>query len=329
MTIIDVAAEAGVSISTVSRVLNHPELVNIKTRKKVEAILSKHNFVPSTMAHELISTSRKNIAIFSNNIRHPHFAATAYVLDEMFFSLGYNCVICNTGDDAEKRRKQYRTLADLRIDGIALLGSTFMNIGTEDAISHYFPNVPVVISNGILSLPNSHSVLIDQRYGMEMAISHLIDRGHRQIGFVHSERSFNANRKIKAFQEIMETKNLPLYDSNIFYTPPGVPGGGPLVEQYLAQQCTCTALIFADDLPAVAAISQFRYHGVQVPKDVAIVGYDNSAYCLCSYPQLTSVDTKSGILATVLGNTLHDLMNHRDVGSTISIRPELVVRDST
>lgn len=329
MNINDIAAQAGVSISTVSRVINNPERVSSATRQRVEAVLKKYSFSPNSIARAIDLNSRKIIAIFSNNICHQHFAATAYVLDDMFLNLGYSAILCSTGNDMEKKKKHFRVIAEQRVDGIALLGSTFVSPEIEDALRSYFPDIPMVISNGILSIENARSVLIDHYSGIKASISHLINKGHKQIGLVHSEITFNAKRKMDAFFEIMAGQSLKVPENHIFSAPISIEGGIEVANQYLSQKCDCTALLFFDDIVAVSAMNQLRRLGIAVPKDLAIIGYDNSQFSACSYPTLTTVDTKSEMLAVVLGNTLHDLMSNRYVGNTIVLSPELVIREST
>lgn len=330
MNIHEIAQEANVSISTISRVLNHPELVNPKTRKKVENILAQHNYLPRRIENCFEPRTKKTVVIFSNNIRHQHFASTAYVLDEMLFALGFRVIVCSTGNVFEKRAQQFASLSNLAVDGIALLGSTFADDRIGIALNNYFPQVPIVISNGVLQNTNASSVLIDHDLGMELAISHLYERGHERIALAHFFPTYNCKRKIQAFQKAKQKYNLPMYDEYIFSVgESSIEAGTDFANHFVDENCGCTAVIFTDDLPAVAAINQFRRRGIDIPKNLAIVGYDNSFYAECSFPGLTTIDTRSKMLATVIGNTLLDRMAGKDVGDNIILKPEFVVRQSS
>ena len=329
MKIKDIAKEAGVSISTVSRVINNADLVNQKTRQRVEKVIEKYNYIPNGISRSLANKPSVNIAIFSSNILHHHFASTAYMLDDMFIDFGYNPIIYNTSEDAEKIKQHLHLISKHKdTEGIVLLGSIFAVPEIEDALSIYFPDVPIVISNGLLSIPNSHSILLDHRFGIKSAISHLVKKGHSKIGLVHSRISPNAERKISAFHEVMDDFSLTVNPKHILTTQISIEGGNKLANQFLEQKNDCTALIFLDDIVAVAAMNQFQRKGLKIPDDIAIIGHDNSLVSQCSYPSLTTVDGKSELLATVLGNTLNDLINEKPVGDTIMISPELIVRES-
>jgi LacI family transcriptional regulator len=329
MRLKDIADEAGVSISTVSRVINNPDLVRPETVEVVRKVLNKYNYFPKKIYNQINDNFSKQICIFSNNILHHHFASTAYILDDMFFNLGYNSILCSTTDSIEKMKQHFKLISERHVDGIVLLGSVFSIPEVENAMEVYFPDIPIVISNGYLAIPNSHSILIDHKYGIKKAISFLIEKGHERIGLVHSRVTFNAKRKIDAFHEIMNEHNLTIKPNSIFYTDISIEGGIAVANQFIDQKCDCTALIFLDDIVAVSAMNQFRRKGLAVPDDIAIIGHDNSQLSKCSYPSLTTIDGKSELLANVLGNTLHNLLSNKPVGNTIMISPELIIREST
>lgn len=329
MTIYDIAAECGVSISTVSRVLNAPHLVKPATRKKVQSALAKHNYTPNAMARGLVYNTMKTIGILSNNLRHLSFSTTAFVLEDLFFRWGYSSMVCNTGEDLEKKQKYIRILSEKKVDGLVLIGSIFNEVEIEQMIRRYLPETPVVISNGILSLPNAYSVLIDHDCGLRLSVQHLAERGHSKIGLVRSTLSYNAQRKVNGFFKAMREAGFPSGEDTILSTANSLEGGGDFADSFLEEGHDYTALIFTDDLTALGAVKRFRQLGRRVPEDVAVIGCDDSIFCRCSEPTLTSIDTKAESIATVAANTLHDAISKREIGSTILLTPSLVVRKST
>lgn len=114
-----------------------------------------------------------------------------------------------------------------------------------------------------------------------------------------------------------------------FSTVPPLQGGIEFAEHFLRAKSKFTAFIFIDDLMAVGALNAFQQHGRQVPQELAIIGHDNSIFSLGSRPQLTTVDTKIEAMSTVVANTLHDIFLKKEVGNSIILRPELIVRQST
>ena len=125
MNIYDIAKEAGVSISTVSRVMNNKGNVNAATRKKVEAILDKHDYTPSAIARGMVSKTMKTVAVLTVDIRVPHYARTVYTIEREFSHRGYEVAICNTGGELEETAKYLKTMLEKKVDGIVLVGSIF------------------------------------------------------------------------------------------------------------------------------------------------------------------------------------------------------------
>ena len=117
MNIYDIAKEAGVSISTVSRVMNHKGNVNPETRKKVEEILEKNNYTPSAIARGMVSKSMKTVSVLTVDIRVPHYARTAYTIEREFSRRGYEVSLCNTGGELEETIKYLRTAREKKTAG--------------------------------------------------------------------------------------------------------------------------------------------------------------------------------------------------------------------
>lgn len=154
MNIYDIAKEAGVSISTVSRVMNKKENVNPATRKKVEEILEKNNYTPSAIARGMVSKTMKTVAILTVDIRVPHYSRTAYTIEREFSRRGYEVLLCNTGGELSETVKYLRTVQEKKVDGIVLVGSVFNTLCKKEEIGKLLKNTPVVLANGKLELPS-------------------------------------------------------------------------------------------------------------------------------------------------------------------------------
>ncbi len=330
LTIYDIATKAGVSVSTVSRVINNAANVAPNTREHVEKIMAKYSYSPSDMARGLVHNSMKIIGVLASDIRNMHFSNAAFVLENCFFSWDYSTLLCNTGEDLAKKKKYITILARKKIDALVLVGSIFDDKEIEDMICAYLPNTPVIISNSSLSIPNSYSVLADHDYGMELAIAHLVEKGHRRIAFVHSEMTFNIQRKLDGFLKALQARNLPCDpERNVHVVDLSIEGAEALADKLMAERGTVTAVIFSEDLLALGAVNRWKERGLRIPEDLAVIGNDNSVFAVCSQPKLTTVDTKIETIAHVVANTLHSIFQKKDVGQSIMIRPELVIREST
>ena len=329
MTIYDIAAEAKVSISTVSRVLNNPDKVNENTRKHVLAVLEKHNYTPNALARGLVRNSMRTIGVIMSDVRNPHFAQTAYTIESHFFDWGFSVLLCNTSNKLEKKKDYLRILAEKKVDGVIFVGSTFTDINIERGIKRYLHSTPIVVANGAINLPQAHSVLMDHNLGMELAVGHLKKRGHRNIVLVRNSRSYNSANKVKGFHRAMKTFGLPTDNSHIIECDLGHKGGTDAVNMMLDAGPPPSAIIFCDDASALAGMIRLQECGYSIPQDIAIIGYDQSDYSLFARPQLTSIDIKIDSFSSIIANALHDILQGKEVGTPIYLSPELIVRHST
>ena len=158
MNIYDIAKEAGVSIATVSRVLNNKGTVSAATRARVEAILKQNNYTPSAIARGMVSKSMRTVAVLTVDIRVPHYARTAYTIEREFSRRGYEVILCNTGGDRAETLRYLQAVNQKQVDGIVLVGSVFDTICQGAEMEKLLSGVPVVLANGKLDLPNAYSV---------------------------------------------------------------------------------------------------------------------------------------------------------------------------
>ena len=143
MTIYDIAKEAGVSISTVSRVLNDKGNVNIETKKKVEEVLARNNYTPSAIARGMTGRLLRTVAVLTVDIRVPHYARTAYTIEREFSRKGYDVTLCNTGGELKETVRYLRAMLEKQIDGIILVGSVFNELGRNPEVKPLLKAVPV------------------------------------------------------------------------------------------------------------------------------------------------------------------------------------------
>ncbi|GHU04650.1 LacI family transcriptional regulator [Betaproteobacteria bacterium] len=329
MTIYDIAAKAQVSISTISRVLNDPDKVNKNTRKRVLAVLEKYNYTPNAMARGLVRNSMRTIGVIVADIRNMNLSQIAYTIENHFFNWGFSVLLCNTSNKLEKKKDYLRILAERKVDGVIFVGSAFADINIERDIKRYLHSTPVVVTNGIINLPQAHSVRMDHNFGMELAVGHLKERGHRDIMLIRNSRSYNSANKVKGFHHAMKTFNLTTDDNHVIESSDGYKGGIEAVNMMMESGEKPSALIFCDDASALAGMLQLQDKGYVIPRDMAIIGYEQSDHSILARPQLTSLSMKIATFSSIAANTLHDILLDKEVGTAINLCPELIVRHST
>ena len=183
MTIYDIAKEAGVSASTVSRVMNGKPGIGEKTRKKIQNLLKKYNYVPNESARSLSTSETRLIGILLEDTRNAHHALIAYTLEQALTARGYAGIILNTGTADSAKAEYVRLLTARNVDGVILVGSTYQNTFMKQLIRSELSDVPVVIANGWLNLPNVYGVLVDEEKGTERCTDLLLSGGRKHIAF--------------------------------------------------------------------------------------------------------------------------------------------------
>ena len=167
MNIYDIAKESGVSISTVSRVLNNYPNVTKTTRDRVVAVLKKHNYVPSSVAKSLVNKATHAIGVIVLDVRHLHYANIAFTIEQKLSSYGYTAILCNTGYDRTKMDDYVRVLAEKQVDGVIMVGSVMTCDETAISIDRYLKNTPIVMHNTTLHGENIYNISTEEAHGID------------------------------------------------------------------------------------------------------------------------------------------------------------------
>lgn len=328
MNIYDIAREAGVSIATVSRVLNHKASVSPATRARVEQVLAQHNYTPSAIAQGMVSKSLRTVAVLTVDIRFPHYANTAYTIEREFSRRGYDVLLCNTGGDRDTVLRYLRGVVKKQVDGIVLVGSVFNAICHGEEMRSLLQRAPLVLANGKLDLPNASSVLVDDRQGIGMAVEHLVGRGRRHLFYIQDKYTASAEDKRRGFVEALERAGLDPA-GRVFRTHDTLADGMEAARAILAGDLPCDAIVCGEDLTAVGALKALLRAGVAVPGQVAVTGYNNSAYAQLCEPPLTTVDNKGEQAARLCVQLLESCIEKGGTATTVTVQPQLVLGETT
>jgi LacI family transcriptional regulator len=329
MNIYDIAKEAGVSISTVSRVLNNKPNVRADTRKKVELVLEKHDYAPSSIARGLVSKSLDTVGILTIDIRVPHYAETAYILERELYKLGYNAILCNTGGKPENGIDYITALIQTGVRGIVLVGSVFQNKYIETSLINSFSNIPFIVINSRLSADNIYSVTFNQKYGVALCLDHLAEKGHTDILYVQDAATFSGDTKASAFIKLSEERGVADAESGLFKTTRGVVGGREVADRIIESKRRFSAIVFGDDITAIGGMQRLQELNYKIPDDVAIIGWNNTKSSTLCVPYLTTVDNQNEMIGVISVKLLENVLAGGKVSRNISIDSNLIVRDST
>ncbi|HYH04442.1 MAG TPA: LacI family DNA-binding transcriptional regulator, partial [Bacillota bacterium] len=204
----DVARLAGVSIATISRVLNAPEKVSEATRKKVEQVLEQTHFVANAVARGLVVSSMRTIGILANDITNPYIATVVYTVERRFIQLGYNVILTNDGGVVENKKKSLQMILEKQVDGIIMVGSMYKEKSDNHHLLQAAHKVPILIVNNYLAVKNSYAVVSDDAQGVHDAVAYLAEIGHRDIYYFLDSRTPAGLAKMKGFQQGMRDQGL-------------------------------------------------------------------------------------------------------------------------
>ncbi len=201
VTIYDIAREAGVSASTVSRVINDKPGVNRQTRERIRALLAEHRYVPNEAARGLVTQSSRLVGVLVADIRNQHHIEGAYYIAQELARLGYCALVLNTGGSDEERAAGIRMLETRKVEAAVLMGSIFQTEAVRDAIACSLPEAPVFMLNGEMDLPNVYSVLSDDRAGTADCVAYLAERGRKRVAFLVDQPTPSSRLKQLGYED--------------------------------------------------------------------------------------------------------------------------------
>ena len=328
MTIYDIAAKAGVSASTVSRVINGRSGIGKATRERVEAILKETGFVIDEGARSLVSQKSHMVGILVSDIRNQHHIEGAYMILRRLQEEGYVCLLLNAGESPDQKAECIRILARRKIDALVLVGSAFECPEVEAAIAAHMSSIPVVFQNGSFTLANVHSALAAEDRGTEEAVDHLYEGGRRRIAYVNNADTASNRRKIAGYRRAMARHGLePLIVPSC--REDSGEAGGEATASLLASHPDVDAIIFSIDITAVGACRYILDSGRRIPDDIAVIGTDDSPYARLANPRLTSIDTKLQKLSDICCDMLLGALEGRgEDQSKAYVEASLSVRET-
>lgn len=328
MTIYDIAKKAGVSASTVSRVINNKKGIKKETRERILKILEECHYSPNEAARGLVKQTSKIIGILVSDIRTTHHTEGVYYMEREFAKLGYCCIIMNTGDDEESKAKYIKILNQRRVDAAVLIGSTFQCDAVKKAIQQYLPNTPVVISNGYMDLPNVYGVMSDEQNGIFNCVKLLADKGRKNLAFVIDKYTPSNKLKLLGFEMGVRqwcAKDTPL----VFETKSSFRDSYETTIEIVKKHPEVNGIIYVVDLLAVGGIRALQDMNIDVPGQVAVIGVDNSLYSEICYPTLTSLDNKLLDLSVAAACNLIYVMEKKHAIKNVMIISSIQEREST
>lgn len=301
ITINEVAKEAGVSITTVSRVLNNNYPVKKETRERIEKAIDKLNYRPNIMARGLITKRTSVIGIVVPGITNLFFSTIVEEIQSIIKKHGYSIFLCNTGGAAKEEKDLVEDIICRQADGIIIIDPAIDNI-EEGYYKEVGTRLPIVIINSSSENNEFNSICYDEKVGLVEGFEYLRSLNHEKILFIRGEKSLAYEIREKIYNNTIEKYNL-LYKKVL-----RVGGGNSIevVEETEKQLMNIfnepnrpTAIFACNDLMALGAMKICRKLNIRIPEDLSIISVDNTLLAQTTSPRLTSVDFGMSNIAIV------------------------------
>lgn len=333
MTIYDISEKAGVSIATVSRVLNGSRKVSEKTRRRVLDIIERYGYTPNAFARGLGLNTMKTIGIMCADSSDLYLAKGIYYVEKKLRENGYDSLLCCTGYELEARAAAMNLLITKKVDGIIMVGSNF--IYEKDSDNQYIANaaaqLPVMLLNGELNAANVYSVVSDDYTSMYNATLQMIQSGIRDIVYFYNSTSYSGMRKLAGYRAAMLAQTGSTEGLEQFYrgSHEDIHAMTGYLKRLQETGLQFHGVIAADDTLALAAVKYARDAHYRIPEDFSILGYNNSMLVNCCEPELTSIDNKLETLCQHLITILLGLLEGNEMPKKTVFPGEIIKRGTT
>ncbi len=323
----DVAQRAGVSIKTVSRVVNNQGEISEATRRRVLAAIADLDYRPSKVARALVTQRTDTIGLVLGDITNPFFPEVARGVLDAAEPQGYNVFLCNSDGDLQRETRILESLLDHGVDGVII----FPTFELEPALRRLAgPDRPVVVVNRPYDLPNVSAVMIHTRRGAQLAVEHLIRQGHTAIAMLAGQsHEVPQLQRVRGYRDALTARGLPVRDEWIVGGVPIQSRGRESALTLLSRYPEITAIFAYNDLLALGAIEACHELGRRVPADCAIVGFDDIPLAGAVCPALTTVRVDKYDLGRRATERLFEMMAQPEqMFAPIWADVELIVRAS-
>jgi LacI family transcriptional regulator len=307
--ITQVAARAGVSITTVSHTLSRRRPVSAATRQRVLDAIEELGYRPNELARSMLTQRTNTIALVIPDITNPFYMSVARGLQDVITPDSYFGIVCNTDADPDIERRTVQQLVTRRADAIAFSGYYQHHDDVRPAVS---AGIPVVLLGNHTPGPGVDVVnTADRRSGAE-ATRYLIERGHRRIGFITAPAGVGAPAvRVAGYHDALREAGLPIDDELLVRAPVSRDGGAAGAGVLLDQPDPPTAIIATNDVVAIGAIHAATTRGLRIPADVAVMGFDDIEAAGLITPKLTTMANRPRDIGQAVGRILLERIDGR------------------
>ncbi|MCC5854069.1 MAG: LacI family DNA-binding transcriptional regulator [Idiomarina sp.] len=327
-TIYEVSKLAGVSLATVSRVINNTVPVREATKLKVEAAMRELGYRPNSVAQSLASNRSNSIGILVSELGGPFYGELLSRIEAEFRAAGKHVIIAAGHSDAALERDSIEFLQSRSCDGLIL---HVESVDDEYLCKLAESGLPFVLINRMVEGIADRCVTLDNERGGYLATEHLLQQGHRDIAYIAGPMwKHDSQERYKGHQDALKdfgvAENPALFFEGDFQETGGVNG----LNHLLKQGAPFSALVCGNDEMASGAITVAHEVGLEIPEQLAVIGFDNINFSHYTYPKLTTIDYPVAEIGQMAARWILKRVYHRPIDELKAVfTPELIVRDST
>jgi len=328
MNIKEVAKHAKVSTATVSRTINESEKVSARTAERVRKAIKELNFYPNTHARTLVSGRSRMLGLIISDITNPFFPELVKHFEDQAVQKGLEVIIANTDYKPRRMAECIRRMVERKVDGAAIMTSEADPALVTELTRR---NIPTVFmdtgKNGSLSA----NINIEYEQGIQEGLQHLFSLNHRRIAFISGPLNLpSAQRRLDAFVAGMKARGIKIGNEMIEKGDHRIEGGVSAMRNLLRLAERPTAVMSSNDMTAIGALGMLHDAGLQVPRDISLIGFDDIAFAHLTQPALTTIRLSRSQLAITALAALEKLMRgENEEGADYTIPTHLVMRAST
>ncbi len=333
ITIYDIAKEAGVSPSTVSRVLTKNANVRPEKKERIEALIKKYNFKPNVLAKGLSDTRSKLIGILTADIRNPFYAAVCVACESAAIAGGYRILLCNSFGEKEREMELLDTLTHQQVDAIIQIGGRVDDVITDfdyaKKAKQIAASTPIVTNGKIDSVP-CYRVTIDAYAAATLLLEHLLSLKREKIALVGGRLDvISTYEKYVTYRNILKQHGIAFKKEYVVEGRYDHDAGYDGIKKLLALKERPNAIVAINDFSAAGVVRGITEAGLRIPEDIAVVSYDNTYITDLLVPKLTSIDYDYQTFGRKLVDTAIAASLKKSVPTLQTVTPHLVVRGSS
>lgn len=331
MNIYDISKKAGVSIATVSRVLNGSEKVSEATRQKVLSVMEETGYRPNAFARSLGLNSMFTVGIMCADSSDIHLAKAIYYLERELRHNDYASMLCCTGYDLEDKKKYLQLLLGRNVDAILFVGSNFIEDSEQDNdyLFETAKKMPVFLLNGHLAGENIYSVLCDDYQSSFDLTDEILKSGAKKPVYLYRSLSYSGRRKLTGFQAACQKHGFSQTEELCFAGPSALEDTVSFVRELLEGDPVIDAVLASDDELAAGAVKYALTSHVDMPAQLQVAGYNNSLLSTCSTPEITTVDSKLEFMCITAVSLLMQTLQGKQAPQKTMFSGQIIHRGTT